>query len=263
MSKDYYEVLGIEKTDDQELIKKAYREKAKAFHPDKSEHPNAQHIFQELNEAYMILSDVEEKQRYDKGAELPKLSHEQVVEILRNRKAYYGERGSIFRYESNNIYPPTDYVANKRNSLVANLVIATIAIIFLIDIGFTGKVNSYDVGPVYYVYSGTNHEDDINKYNIFLGNRDIYVYSFGPPVSEGEEAFISFSPVFGKVKSFITSSGKTYDISGRAYVFWVAVLVCLISIVGTTPLLNAERQFNVAVISGFFSVLLLISLLVT
>ena len=64
--RDYYEVLGITKTDDQAAIKKAYREKAKMYHPDL--HPGdaeAEQKFKEVNEAYSVLSDSDKKAKYD------------------------------------------------------------------------------------------------------------------------------------------------------------------------------------------------------
>ncbi len=63
MSKrDYYEVLGVEKTATADEIKKAYRKLAKEHHPDKG---GDTEIFQEISEAYEVLSDVDKRQRYD------------------------------------------------------------------------------------------------------------------------------------------------------------------------------------------------------
>jgi len=64
--RDYYEVLGIQKGADADAIKKAYRQKAKEYHPDL--HPDmkdATERMQEVNEAYEVLSDAEKKSRYD------------------------------------------------------------------------------------------------------------------------------------------------------------------------------------------------------
>ncbi len=64
--RDYYEVLGISKTDDENQIKKAYRQMAKKYHPDMNPgDKEAEARFKEVNEAYAVLSDPEKKQIYD------------------------------------------------------------------------------------------------------------------------------------------------------------------------------------------------------
>ena len=64
--KDYYKVLGVEKTATAEQIKKAYRKLARQHHPDVN--PNdkgAEQKFKELNEANEVLSDPEKRKKYD------------------------------------------------------------------------------------------------------------------------------------------------------------------------------------------------------
>ena len=64
--KDYYKVLGVDKSADGKTIKKAYRKLAKQYHPDL--HPDdkkAQEKFKEINEAYEVLSDPEKRKTYD------------------------------------------------------------------------------------------------------------------------------------------------------------------------------------------------------
>ena len=73
MSKrDYYEVLGVERNSDAETIKKAFRKKAREFHPDRhpglegAEHKAMEDRFKEVGEAYAVLSDAEKRARYDR-----------------------------------------------------------------------------------------------------------------------------------------------------------------------------------------------------
>ncbi|MBR7155159.1 MAG: DnaJ domain-containing protein, partial [Paludibacteraceae bacterium] len=64
--RDYYEVLGVEKTASAEDIKKAYRKKAIQYHPDKNPgDKEAEEKFKEAAEAYEVLSDPQKRQRYD------------------------------------------------------------------------------------------------------------------------------------------------------------------------------------------------------
>ena len=64
--RDYYEVLGIDKSADQDAIKKAYRKLAVKYHPDRNPgDKEAEEKFKEATEAYEILSDEEKRPIYD------------------------------------------------------------------------------------------------------------------------------------------------------------------------------------------------------
>jgi len=64
--RDYYEILGVDKSATPDEIKKAYRKKALKYHPDKNPgDKEAEENFKEANEAYEVLSDEEKKSRYD------------------------------------------------------------------------------------------------------------------------------------------------------------------------------------------------------
>lgn len=64
--RDYYEVLGVDKSVNDDDLKKAYRKAAKKYHPDLNPgDAEAEKKFKEVNEAYEVLSDKEKRARYD------------------------------------------------------------------------------------------------------------------------------------------------------------------------------------------------------
>lgn len=66
MPRDYYEVLGVGRTASQDELKKAFRRLAREYHPDVNKSPDAHERFQEINEAYQVLSDDDKRAAYDR-----------------------------------------------------------------------------------------------------------------------------------------------------------------------------------------------------
>jgi molecular chaperone DnaJ len=63
--RDFYDILGISRTANEEEIRKAFRRKAFEFHPDRNSAPNAAEEFKQVNEAYQILTNPDKRAQYD------------------------------------------------------------------------------------------------------------------------------------------------------------------------------------------------------
>jgi curved DNA-binding protein CbpA len=85
MIPDHYQTLGISITASKSEIQRAFRKRALKLHPDKNDNLDAKEKFIEINEAYLLLSDTEAREKYNKAY-----------------RAY--EKGSLHKHDMNYTY---------------------------------------------------------------------------------------------------------------------------------------------------------------
>jgi curved DNA-binding protein len=90
-ARDFYEVLGVSRTASQEEIQRAYRRLARENHPDVNKDPAAEDRFKEVSEAYSVLSDPEQRRRYDAfGPDFRQVPPDVDAETWRRATAGFG-----------------------------------------------------------------------------------------------------------------------------------------------------------------------------
>ncbi|HEX5368201.1 MAG TPA: DnaJ C-terminal domain-containing protein [Dehalococcoidia bacterium] len=102
MAKDYYEVLGVNKTATDKEIRSAYRRLARKHHPDVNPGDKSSETkFKEINAAHDVLSDPEKRRKYDLYGE--NWEHADEIERMQRQRSRTGGGGggSTFRYTTN------------------------------------------------------------------------------------------------------------------------------------------------------------------
>lgn len=96
MARDFYEVLGVSRTADRDEIQRAYRTLARRYHPDVNKDLQAEERFKEVNEAFSVLSDPDQRARYDRFGE----DFRKVPEDWEERVAAGAGAGSGYRWST-------------------------------------------------------------------------------------------------------------------------------------------------------------------
>ncbi|QMV74172.1 DnaJ domain-containing protein [Comamonas piscis] len=89
-SKNYYDVLGVDKKASADDIKKAFRKLARKYHPDLSKEKDAQQRMAEVNEANAVLSDAQKRAEYDEMLNAPRGFDPRAGNPFRNAEGFGG-----------------------------------------------------------------------------------------------------------------------------------------------------------------------------
>ncbi|HKR67986.1 MAG TPA: DnaJ C-terminal domain-containing protein [Streptosporangiaceae bacterium] len=93
--RDFYEILGIGRNASQDEIQRAYRKRAREYHPDVNSDPAAEERFKDVSEAYSVLSDPATRRRYDAfGSDFRQVPPDVDPETWRRSRAGAGAGGA-------------------------------------------------------------------------------------------------------------------------------------------------------------------------
>jgi curved DNA-binding protein len=91
MARDFYEALGVSRGAEKSEIQRAYRRLARKNHPDVNKDPDAEARFKEISEAYDVLSDPDQRKRYDAfGEDFRRVPPDMDPAAYRQQRAYAG-----------------------------------------------------------------------------------------------------------------------------------------------------------------------------
>lgn len=168
--KDYYKVLGVSSNADEKTIKKAYKQLAVKYHPDKN--PDNQHAhdtFAEINEAYQVLSDPTKRSNYDFLTR---------VDVSALEQAFAAAASEPVQQKSTPKPPPPVFarkVPYKPGKFVYAIIAGAVGIMLLIGgfVYFMGKVASehnYELALA--AFNGRNYSEAYYYLKIALEHND-------------------------------------------------------------------------------------------
>ena len=258
MRKDYYAILQVNKNAEQGHIKKAYRQKARRLHPDLNASDKAKDQFQELQEAYSILSNPDLRHQYDIGI----LFKKEFVPAPppREESGHRGGQGRTYKYESANKYY-TDYEANNKTAFFVCIAVLVFSSTFFIDLCIHQQLGISTVLNIQNKALSTYNMNDVKDVIVNTDQLSFEKRLEQGEISVGDEIEIRQSVVY-KFLSFrkIGNGSFSYMKSSPFLIYLTALIVFFSGLFGITPFSKAERKFNAAIIGSFFSFALIIFL---
>lgn len=160
MTNSYYQILGIDKTATSREIKKAYRKLALAYHPDRNPgQPDIEKKFIEISNAYQILSNQSERERYDKSMESGDLEAFKTYWENQNIKrrppppAYYKRKASKVEY-------------TKKAKILGGIVVAAMLILIVtVPIFLVRTTSKYNYSEAQVLYGKKFYFEALLKYD--------------------------------------------------------------------------------------------------
>jgi hypothetical protein len=263
--KDYYKILNIDRQASEQEIKKAYRELALKYHPDKSQFDNAHQRFTEINEAYQILGRRTSRENYNFI-----FDYEQVNRSRVWRESAYtnvSDWGEEVKRKAREHSRPT-YARNEEDEIDLRPYVKSVRIVSVLSFLFTFLVIlDYFLPKIAYnqtvlakltTYKSTN--------SIVIATEDFQFplsYSYSKLIHSGDKAVVSLSPIFRIQYNLAVDTGLDSYVFRPHYSIYNWFSFFLIILLATSYIgifqkkENPELIFSAGVANVFLSLLVM------
>lgn len=263
----YYEILGIEKDASPKQVKQAYRKLALLWHPDRNPTPEANSQFHEINQAYQILSNPEQRKIYDYWLNHTYLDYEALVNVNQNEENQHATEESFFNHKhrhhrrKNNQTTNSEkktYLFTRRTINIAK-VVNIAGFLFCITLLFDTILPSQVIKQTVTNRHASNipeYCDVVNTQNFTIViNRDIAYSS----VYSGKTMYVKVTPVLKRIKAIsIKEFGKIVTIKPYYGIYSSFVFFILLMIASSVNGIFFERKGEHVVSSAILSIILFV-----
>jgi hypothetical protein len=183
--------------------------------------------------------------------------------LIRRQQA---QKFDEFRFHSRNIYLPTNYKANEKAASILNIIMMCFALSFIVDFYISRPIGQFEITAVNQKMAITGQLRDVDKYLLTTERAilEITAYELQQLKAPAKVADIRTSIFYGN-KSFRLSEDMHFIRNLRfelvAYLF--VAIAFLAGSCGLLPSMSPERKFNAAIVSTFFSLVVLALLLIS
>jgi len=262
--KDYYKILNVRSTAHDADIKRAFRQLAIRYHPDKNPDPSAELLFKEINEAYTILSDPQKRAGYDWKRQRPLEDLEPAPPQHRD-PAYHKPRpkGPARKSERQRMFEMMGRYQSTINRIT--LICFVISIIMLIDYLLPNRVSEEKIARTYHHtstagrYRSTWHDIITSE-----GNKIVVSFELAKFFQAEDAITITSSFLFGVNRS-VEANGKLVPLRRSIYGNFVFAPAALLLISGIAVMFrkDVEKSFNYGIVTMvilFFTIIFILLL---
>ena len=256
MRKDYYDILEITSAADAEEIKKAFRNQARLWHPDVNDTPQALEKFQEVQEAYEVLSDPWKKYEYDAWLvqqEPSQPSWEQYETYREPEPEPQQPAPNPYVRE----YPRFNYKEFSKTARIIGIVTFVFANSFLIDYFFAWSYDNEEIVSVQLKHLVTLNPEDQGYAIVNTEQRSFEMDFSDAEFLPGERLDFRKSVIYGFMRYRRVGEDQFHSLTeARITTYLISLIVYIAALNAIFIKERPERKWNAALIAAFFSILL-------